>query len=541
MSRDLIIGGTRAGKSAHIVQYVRDFYADQGIDTRPACVWIDPQWGKSGFDFYQSCLALGLDAIFESLGDTDSVIRWNELIRSKLKGLDGENADKRTIEMFLDALIRSREERVAEHVLIKQWGENWSRLMLHQKHRLPLADGIWAFRPKTPSFNKLLANCTDKETAHRFKYLPLHPATLERIVAPAERLLDPVFNSPAVKARDGMGQGFDFDAALDDRKIMIFEGGDLSEEEIGFLLRRIVLRVIDYKRRGGKTPVILVIEEAEAYRMIGEMETKALKTLAFYGLHMMIICQVPYFLNDEITLDVFQNTSVHKWFRCPSWEVAAIAARDCQARIDPWMVHSIVERERERTTGYEAITTETSSYREGGTSTQYRPSTSSISRQYGSMDYSLTNSGPGIIVTKQDPSTTYSTSTRDRAIRESYTEETKRYFSLSDQERLLGIAAMHFATGTFAMKTQEGVELIKTEKPEDLWVWPGLGEIKAKKHLAEIKKRAPFSRIGVNGNGSPNRGSKSTQARSGKSKKLQDSPAIRPAKKTSGNGQRKAK
>ena len=106
---------------------------------------------------------------------------------------------------------------------------------------------------------------------------------------------------------------------------------------------------------------------------------------------------------------------------------------------------------------------------------------------------------------------------------------------------MLGINVMELATGEFFHKLKGQVKRIRTDLPEDLWVWEDLGKLKAMQHLAEIKKRAPFARIGRNGNGSPKLGSKSTQAKSGKSNKLQNSQAIKPAKNRSPNGPKKGK
>lgn len=254
MAHELVPGSTGSGKSTHVRESIRA-YLEKAVSPEPI-VWLDPQHGKSGHEFYQHCLALGLAyrTIFERLSDTDAVIKWDWLEESHHDHpLERGRENKREVELFLDALIRQREfTSLAEHALIKQWAENWSYLMLYQKPRKRLSDGIWAFRPLSPSWEKLIVDCQVAEIANRFKHLPTHPATLERMVSPALRLLDPIFNCPAVRCRDGMGHGFDVGEALDEGKILIFEGGDSSEEEISFLLRSIALRVIDYKRRGGQ-------------------------------------------------------------------------------------------------------------------------------------------------------------------------------------------------------------------------------------------------------------------------------------------------
>lgn len=505
-----------------------------------AIVWIDPQWGKSGWEFYQDCLAFGLGrrTIFESLGHTDAVIQFDELMPSTAATLiQREKENKRTVEVFLDALGRQREfAGLSEHALIKQWAQNESFLLLHQNPRKHLASGIWSFRPHSPSWKELCDECEFEDIAHRFRHLPVHPATLERMVAPAQRFFEPVFDSPAVKVRDGMGKGYDFDDALDQRKILIFEGGDLSEDEAGFLLRRIVLRVLEYKRRYGKTPVILVIDEAEAYRMIGHMEAKALKALGFYGLHMIIVCQTPWFFDEEVTRDVFQNADSHKWFRCPNYEIAALAAKDLQGKIDPWKVHHVDMRQRQRVADFEAVST---------TSSTFQPERKSTSAR--------SSSGESVIsMTRQDSSTSHTTGMTYRPVYEEFVEETKHYVSLSDQERQIAIDVMNFTVGEFDWKLNGKIQHIVAPKPEDLWVWEGLGELRAIAHLQESKKHPPFTQIteniesqkcpqtttGETENDDASNGSKRTHRRSRKSKSLDNSQVIKRRSGTSRNGRK---
>lgn len=489
---ELVVGGTQFGKSTYVEDKCRKklekYYGAISV------IWLDPQRKKSGWSFYQRLLGLGLDdlVIFESLGDIDSVIPWDNLIASKAKHPhQRDKEDKKTVEQFLDPLIRQREfTSLTDHALIKQWAENWAWLMLKQKTRKPLAEGIWVFRPGTPSWKRLIEDCKDYEFSNRFRYLPTHPATLERMCAPALRLFDPIFNCPAVKLRDGMGKGFDIGAGLNSGMNFIFEGGDASEEEIGFWLRRIALQVIDYKKRGGKQRVILVLEEAEAYRMIGPMEVKALKTLLFAGLTIIIICQTPWFMDEEITRDVLQNTPLHCWFNCPNSEIASLAAKDLQGFLDPWMIHSY--RQRQRIIGEKAIQTESVSRREGSREILRREGSQSVSRNYG--DYSspnrITTFEPSTTIRETSPSETITTSTQYRPVYEDNEEPV--YMSLTDQERLLAISIMGYDRGECAMKYMGRTFQQQLKKPKEPWEWESLAQLKAAEHLALLKTKAPF-------------------------------------------------
>lgn len=551
MPHELIAGSHATGKSTEVKSRMARFarsYPDWSV------VWIDPQYRASGSQFYQDCLAYGLDSrlLFERMSDTDAVIKQKYLVPSKAADKNvRDKEDKEEVEEFLDALGRQRRfDDLTEHAWIKQWSQNWANLMMHQYPRKPLAQGIWAFRPNSPSWEELCNDSEDEEAAREFRFLPTHPASLDRMVAPGKRFFDPIFNCPMVKLRDGMSEGFDINKALDEAKILIFEGGDLSEEEIGFLLRNIVLKVIRYKRKGGKTPVVVVLEEAEAYNLIGAHEAKAIKMLGKYGLVFIIICQTPLFLNEDITRDVMQNTQSHKWFRCEHFEVAALAAKDLQGDLDPWMIHHVDRRLRQRVRGFKAIRTESTTYRDGGVSVATRPgSSSSVYLPDGTSRRVMS---PGSVTTTvQEPATSATTGIQYQPDYEDYIEETVQHMRLDDQERLKVVSVMGFDTGEFEHKYMGKIQHVVGEKPEDLWVWSGLGSLKAMRHHAATKRLPPFSKLELpdesrspNGNGKKHERSggsktKATRRRSGKSAKLAESQVIKPVKETAGNGRKK--
>lgn len=274
------------------------------IDRTWSVVCGDPQRWATAFMLLRICIRLGQiwRTILDDLGDTERVIPRDWLIPSKAESYwQREQEDKNTVEMFLDPLTRRRKlSHLDANPLIKEWSDRWAYCMLYQNPRKPLSEGKSLFKPWLPSFSTLCHDCSNKDIRWSWLKLPKTVSVLERMVGPAERFLDPVLNSPAVKMRDGMGQGFDLEGHLDRGGHYFMQGGEnISKEEIRFLISSMVLRVIEYKRRGGKQNVLVILEEAEAFDLISTYEEQAIKTLLKRGLVFLIVCQSPSFMEER--------------------------------------------------------------------------------------------------------------------------------------------------------------------------------------------------------------------------------------------------
>ncbi|MCA9028596.1 MAG: hypothetical protein KDA86_25535 [Planctomycetaceae bacterium] len=301
MRHELIIGATQeSGKTNAVKLRVGPFMNDPTWSVASA----DPQPDATSFDLFRTSIHLGQShrTIFDDLGDTERIIPRDWLLPSSSESYwQREQEDKNSVEMFLDPLARRRGlANLDANPLIREWAMFWSYLMMYQNPRKPLSEGKAAFKPWLPSFNTICTDCTNNDIAWKFRKLPQTVSVLERMANPAERFLDPVLNSPGVKMRDGMGQGFDFEGHLDRGGHYFMQGGNhMSKEEIRFLLSSMVLRVIEYKRSGGKQNVLVILEEAEAFDLVSTYEEQAIKTLQKRGLVFLIVCQSPSFMEDK--------------------------------------------------------------------------------------------------------------------------------------------------------------------------------------------------------------------------------------------------
>jgi|CXWL01.1.fsa_nt_gi hypothetical protein len=301
MRNETYIGSTQvSGKSNAVCHRAKD----KIIAPEWSVVSSDPQPYATSHKLFQISIHFGQEhrTIFDDLGDTKRVIPRDWLLPSKAESFwEREQQDKNTVEMFLDPLTRRRKlSNLDANPLIKEWAEFWSYCMMYQTPRKPLSEGKALFKPWLPSFQVLVSECANKDIAWRFRKLPTTVSVLERMVGPAERFLDPVLSSPAVKMRDGMGNGFDLEGHLDRGGHYFMQGGtQISKEEIRFLLASTVLRAIEYKRSGGKQNVLIVLEEAEAFDLVSTFEEQAIKTLLKRGLVFLIVCQSPAFMEER--------------------------------------------------------------------------------------------------------------------------------------------------------------------------------------------------------------------------------------------------
>ncbi|QDT46148.1 hypothetical protein Pan258_01650 [Symmachiella dynata] len=423
MANELIMGATQDSGKSNTALLRALFYMLAGY----VIVCGDPQRKSTAYKLQQLANDHGQEAIFDSLGETERIIPMDWLIPSKSEDYwQAQIENKKEVEKFLDPLSRHRDlPHIQHNPLIREWSECLGFLMLYQNPRRPLADLKSADKPWLPSFNSLCDSCTDQDTKWKFLKLPKTPSVLERMIGPARRFASPVIDSAAVLMRDGMGNGYPIAEAVNNGIHYLMEGSPfLSNSENNFLLTSRSLELITAVEAGIITrPVVLILEEAEAARLISTFEENALKTLLKKGLIIIIVCQSPRFGDDRLNASVMQNTRKIIG-RCNSEEDAEIGAKSLLGLLDEHAVHSREYRERmEHTGAFEEIPT--SSVNSHGTTTE---------------------------------------SVRFQPVYRRFFEETIRYLSLNDQIIKLKQMILNLELGQFFVVTGEGVRLVKLPK-----------------------------------------------------------------------------
>jgi len=177
----------------------------------------------------------------------------------------------------------------------------------------------------------MLAGCTDQDTRYKFERLIDDG---KKSYEAAARLIDGVCKSPAFQVRTEKGHGFNFDHHLNQKGILIIEGGvggALSLDAMKTMMGAIILKTLSFlAERKRKFPeVILCLDEVNNYNLIGEAghEVKALATHRAYGLAMHIMAQRLDFPSG-ITEGVMTNCDTKKYMRSPHVGTANILGAD---------------------------------------------------------------------------------------------------------------------------------------------------------------------------------------------------------------------
>lgn len=355
----LVCGATRSGKSeAELTRLVPLAKANDC-----AIVLLDPP-GTLASKFLLHLHMQGLTGrlLYDRLADTDRVPGYDWLLASNHPDpLQRAAENDERLREFAAVLLRRRGiQDLARNPLIEEWLLAALRLYVHQKTPVPLPWLADVFDLRSEIRSRLLQNCTEPLLVRKFQeYAGLSPTVRRTDTGPAERILQAVCGSPAFRARSG-GATFDVARFLDGHGILILDGsshGNLSRDAASVMMGAVILRVIQHGRTGGKSRVVLVLDEAVNAGLVGLHESQALAEAGKWGLEFHILVQNPLgFPSPEIQQNVLQNCWRHEWFRQGSPEAARLAAEDIATPLlDPLRVHHTEYRTRTVDAGYDKI------------------------------------------------------------------------------------------------------------------------------------------------------------------------------------------
>lgn len=240
-------------------------------------------------------------------------------------------------------------------IMVKEWvlklGGAWQATTFPQSY-LPST-----FRPGSKRFAEI-KEATDDESRFWMQTLEdikkRNPVEYYKIAGPLSRRIDDVFDDPAVAVRLE-GEPYDLESLIERQGVFIMLGGEvetISKAAVTFLMRTVNQRLIriskrHWARHATKLPMRTIIDEFQAYNLLGQPELDALSQTTGMGLTHVLICQNPDLGDEKPTDDLFQNCPMHVWGHCESQSVAARGARDLQTDYDPKKVKRQREHQRQ--------------------------------------------------------------------------------------------------------------------------------------------------------------------------------------------------
>lgn len=326
LSNVLIVGKTRWGKSTAALHLLNAVGGQ--------VVALDQQADSTAWALHKAFLNLGRQAVYDKLDDQERHFPLNLL--DPANGI----ARERNIEELMETLIRRRgSANVDANPLIEMWTELWCRLI---PPHWTLKKALQIFR-NGDVFQEAVDLCQDDECRSAWLDLPAHAASRERITGAAERLVS-ILGKETIACRTYRGTNT-FLKMIDEGWSFLSDGGQvIPQGMVRFIMATRMKQLNRYKMAGGKAEPTVVIEESEAGEMIGRQEAIAIQTLGKTGIKYIIICQEPFWIDDQVTDIVMQNTN-HMWFRCGSQKVAELAAKDlCGVMFNPRAIKEHLER-----------------------------------------------------------------------------------------------------------------------------------------------------------------------------------------------------
>ena len=324
-----MVGGSGSGKSTAEVKEL----VEEAKQNNSAIVCIDPH-GPMARDLFAHLCSRGLQdrVIYDRMRDLDRVLKWEFLSPSRAKNPHERKGENQTrCEGFAEILLRRRGQSSAKDTPnIEKWLLAALNLYIYQRSRTPLADIRYAFSFEHPKFHKLLEGCTDEDTRYVFEEAISKGNTQYEAAA---KIIDGSLRSVAFHLRTEHSGGFDFERHLNNKGIVIVEGGAggaLSEDAMITMMGAIILKTLNFlEERGRMYPhVILSLDEATNYNLIGEAghEVKALATHRKFGLAMHIMVQkLPSY---DITTSVMTNCATRKYFKAGHISIASVLGAD---------------------------------------------------------------------------------------------------------------------------------------------------------------------------------------------------------------------
>ena len=329
----LTVGSSQSGKThATILRTLK-----AALSNACGIVVIDPHCQALAHKLFELLVAYGIQSrvLFDRFSDFERALQYRFL---HPPAVANQHECAALIDVsarhYIDILGRRRDvASLAKHPQTEECTLNALLLLLYQRKPQAATKLKYAYRPRTAQFRSLVQGCAVDDIRDFFVKVGdgiIKPA----FYASAKRLIDAVTSSPLFSVRCSDTPSFDLPSFLDNRGILLVEGGgpSISRDAQSTILGAIVLDVINYVRTRGSRPhrILLVLDEATNARLVSSHEALALNELQkdAYGLDIHVIVQTPSFPSTEVGEAVFQNCQRHEWMFCASNAVAQLGGSD---------------------------------------------------------------------------------------------------------------------------------------------------------------------------------------------------------------------
>jgi hypothetical protein len=347
-------GSTQSGKS-----YAETHDILAAAETRSVAIVVcDPHKNSLARNALTHLVARGHKRriLWDQLDELDHTLKYRFLTPSRATNpLRRSHENRQQAEQFAELLCRRREVQfLATSPLTEEWTLKSSLLLLNQPRDHPAADLRRAFHVDHSKFQGLLRDCTEPDVRYEFEQVACGAIKPGQYAA-AQRLINAVCESPAFIAR--CGSALDLGSFLNNRGILLVEGGAVSQLVLQTILGSIILQTIHYVRtRPRPLPrVLLVLDEATNANLVGAAghEIRALAECQKMGLDIHILVQSLNFPSSHITDGVLTNCTRHEWMYAANAAVARKAADDLgdseyEGRIRTLGVGQRLVKERDR-------------------------------------------------------------------------------------------------------------------------------------------------------------------------------------------------
>jgi hypothetical protein len=325
----LVIGSTQSGKSYAELHDVTASAADRST----AMVVLDPHTRSLAWNSLVHLVSRGHQnrIVWDELDELMRTPKYQFLKASRASHpLVRAKENHQAAEEFSELLSRRRDvASLAPSPQTEEWTIKAVLFLLNQPADYPASHLRYVFRPGHPLFNHFLRGCQDPDLSHEFERISCGAIKPSQYAA-AQRLINAVCDTPAFIARCGMA--FRFDRFLENRGILLVQGGAISQPVLQTILGSIILQTIHYVRaRPYPYPrVLLILDEATNANLVGAAghEVRALAECQKMGLDIHVLVQSLNFPSAYVTDGVLTNCTRHEWFYAANAAVARKAAED---------------------------------------------------------------------------------------------------------------------------------------------------------------------------------------------------------------------
>lgn len=351
MANTLVIGPTRKGKTYGQIERLCSMVGKKTI------IVIDPQDSLSEM-FISEVVGRGLvhrvPVLVDFLSRTDRALGYKFLHRSTSTNPIDRMAEDEICRWHFASMVASEREEFDfdNSPLITEMLFLAIQMIQYQKTEVPEYLLPYALRPG-PVMEWLIDNCTDQETRSEANWVYLMKRQeWRKEVAPAWRMAKRYCLSAPFVSR--CGHSFDFGKFMDQKGILIIQGGKIARKWASGIGKAVQRMVFDYKARG-ESPVEIVMDEAASFGLVDWDTAVAYQTLQKTGLDVTVITQSLTF-EDRVNEALLQNSDRKEIFGGGSPETRKAFAQDIARRTyDPLKVKYQESHRRQVHAGYQKI------------------------------------------------------------------------------------------------------------------------------------------------------------------------------------------